>query len=670
MRKAYLLIVLSICAFQLQAQSSFNHKTVAEINGKKISVGSLLNAYEKNEKADSTTSLPQYLELYINYKLKVMEAEALKMDTLRSFKKELSRYRKQLERPYFENRKVLDSLVKQAWEREQYDVRVSHILIRVAPDAPAKDTLDAWNRIMKIRNEILNGVSFAKAAEKYSEDPSAKDQKGIPGKSRPRRGNHGDLGYFSVFSMVYPFENAAYETPVGQISMPVRTKYGYHLIKVTDKRPAMGIAQVEHIFVALPPGSSKADSLAKAKKIQTIDQKIESGLSFEQAARQFSEDKGSSFVGGKLPAFSSNRIVPEFVQAVDTLKTGEISKPFQTIYGFHIIKLLNRKKPGSFKEEEDQIRQKIASSDRKEIARQVLIKELTKQYRVRIYQKSKQHIFSLINNNPILPYNLMDKTDSAAILVKMGTKYPETYNAGDFVWFVRSYQQKLKKPAKKIDLEKLFQNFLKQKILSYHIAHLEQENPEFKALMQEYHDGILLFNLTNIKVWDKAASDTAGLKSYFAQNRMNYMQRPGVQAIQFEVPVQMESNMKELTAQYPEGRLLKQAIQTGKIKNSNKIKIISDVYHRGDNPVLDHLEWKTGWQSTKLNNNVVDFVYISTVLKNRPKSYHEALGQVISDYQDVLEKQWVKELRQKYPVHINKEVMKRVIKKYNKKNRK
>ncbi|MBN2639226.1 MAG: peptidylprolyl isomerase [Bacteroidales bacterium] len=670
MKKIFSLILTIFLAWQLNAQSRFDKQTLVNINGDKITVGSFLNAYNKNIKTDSTTSIREYLNLYIDFRLKVIEAEQLKMDTLGSFKKELARYRKELALPYFENRKIMDSLVKQAWQREQYDIRASHILIRLASNAPPADTLKAWNKIMEIRKEILNGMSFASEATKYSEDPSAKDQKEIPGRSRARKGNRGDLGYFSVFNMIYPFENAAYATPKGQISMPIRTIYGYHLLKVTDKRPAMGTAQVEHIFFALPPNSSKSDSLKQLRQINAVYQKIKSGMSFEEAARKFSEDKGSSIAGGKLPPFTSNRIVPEFVQAVDTLKPGEVSEPFQTIYGFHIIKLLNRKKPGSFKDEEDQIRQKITTGKRHDIARKELIKELSDQYHTKILEKNKEFIINLLNQTPKLPNNLISKEDSSRILFELGNKELVSYNCGEFVWFVRNKKQHQKGNNTELNTEMLFTKFLDDKILSYYNDHLEQEFPEFKSLMQEYHDGILLFNLTSKKVWNKAPSDTLGLKKYFTEHRNKYIQNAGVKAIIFTAPKYLDTSMQQLIKSYPDGRLLKQAMNTGKIKNSDEIKIISDVFHKGDNKIIDNVNWNKGWSVAKPDQKNVNFVYISEVLTKRPKTYNEALGQVIADYQDVLQNEWVKNLRNKYTVQINEKALEKLIRKYRRSNSK
>jgi len=321
------------------------------------------------------------------------------MDTAASFIKELKGYRKQLARPYFVDERMTDSMVKEAYNRMKYDVRVSHILIRVSPDAAPADTLKAWNKINKIRLEIISGLNFGVAAAKYSEDPSARDQKAIPGKQRGHRGNRGDLGYFTVFNMVYPFETVAYTTPVDSISKPVRTRYGYHLIKVTDRRPAMGVAKVEHIFVALKPGFTPADSVVKAKKIQNIYAKIKGGMSFEEAAKKYSEDRGSANRGGKLPRFSSGRIVPQFVEQVDKLKPGGISMPFQTIYGFHIIKLLSRKPPGSFDEEQSGIEEQVARGQRAEKSKEAVLAKIKKDNDLRIYQDAKAAIIHAVDSS-------------------------------------------------------------------------------------------------------------------------------------------------------------------------------------------------------------------------------------------------------------------------------
>jgi peptidyl-prolyl cis-trans isomerase SurA len=647
-------------------------KELLNIDGQKITAGEFLSIYNKNStEGEDTTSLQDYLQLYINFRLKVLEAENLKMDTAAAFKRELKGYRKQLARHYFVDEKVMDSLVKEAYNRMQYDVRASHILIRVGPDASPADTLKAWNKINKIRSEIMNGLNFGEAAVKYSEDPSARSRKAIPGKQRGHRGNRGDLGYFSVFNMVYPFETAAYNTPVGNVSKPVRTRYGYHLIKVTDKRPAMGVADVEHIFVALKPGFTPADSAAKAKKIQNIYRKIKEGMPFEEAAKKYSEDRGSANNGGKLPKFSSGRIVPQFVLQVDKLQPGQISKPFQTIYGFHIIKLLSRKRPGTFKQEQSMLKERVARDPRAKKSKEAVLAKIKKDNDLRIYTNAKQALFNAMDSSALKG---QFKTDSLQgvwnnAIMEIGKKAPKVYTQQDFARFVEKHLQGKTYQDKSVMLNHLFKRFVDENSLRYENEHLENFYPDFKALMTEYHDGILLFNLTDKLVWSEAMKDTLGLRAFYKSHRQQYKHGREMKAIIFSCPKQSLNQMEALMKQYEDKAQLLQAIRHDKVKRIKGLKADSGTFQKGESNLLDQVSWKTGLSKPVPSEveNKVSLVFIKKIIPPGLMTFSHARGLVTSDYQDYLDKQWVQQLRRKYPVHVNEKVLHKLIKSLRKK---
>lgn len=669
MRKSLFTVVLFFSFFGLNAQNSFNKKVLATIGNQKVTVGSFLNIFtDNNLESRDTVSMKQAVNLYIDFRLKVIEAENRKMDTLASFKTELAGYRSQLIKPYFEDKKVEDSLIHQAYQRSLYDLRVSHILVKLPQYPSPADTLKAWNKIEKIRNEILNGKSFKQAAIEYSDDPSARNQKAIPGIRPARRGNGGDLGYFTVFNMVYPFESAAYNTPMGQISQPVRTRFGYHLIKVTDRRPAMGIAQVEHIFIPLRPGASKADSLRKAKEIDAIYQKIKQGIPFEKAAKLYSQDKGSSYIGGRLPKFTAGRIVPQFVVQVDSLKPGQISKPFQTIYGFHIIKLLSRKKPGNFKQEEASLKNKLAINQRSRLMKQAVIKKLKKEDHLKVYEKYKEQIFGELVKKlgkGKLKANSLKNQD--APLIKIGRKNSQTFKQSDFATFVEKNQKALNPNGyRPLEIGKLFGEFIDEKLIAYEKLHLGEHHPGFRGLMQEYHDGILLFNLTNKMVWSKATKDTTGLENYYVEHQSRYQWKPRVQAIILKTSRQKVNKLKAELQQYKNPDSLKRAIAQKKIPGFANMTVDSGYYEKGDDTIADQVKWEKGISKPvfEKGNNYADIVLIENILPAGQKSFRDAKGLVIADYQNLLQKRWVEHLRKKYPVHINQKVLKKLEKKY------
>ncbi len=665
MRKVWFFATFIFFTLNVHAQKSLMKKELFSIAGQKVTAGEFLKVYNKNgTEGEDTTSLKDYLKLYINFRLKVLEAKKLKMDTAASFIKELKGYRKQLARPYFVDERMTDSMVKEAYNRMKYDVRVSHILIRVSPDTAPADTLKAWNKINKIRLEIISGLNFGVAAAKYSEDPSARDQKAIPGKQRGHRGNRGDLGYFTVFNMVYPFETVAYTTPVDSISKPVRTRYGYHLIKVTDRRPAMGVAKVEHIFVALKPGFTPADSVVKAKKIQNIYAKIKGGMSFEEAAKKYSEDRGSANRGGKLPRFSSGRIVPQFVEQVDKLKPGGISMPFQTIYGFHIIKLLSRKPPGSFDEEQSGIEEQVARGQRAEKSKEAVLAKIKKDNDLRIYQDAKAAIIHAVDSSVLTgkfkANSLHGKWNHA--LMEIGKTEPKVYTQKDFARYIEQHQHEKAYQNRSLMLNHLFKQFVNNNCLKYENAHLEDFYPDFKALMSEYHDGILLFNLMDKMVWTKAMKDTTGLNIFYEEHRPKYKHGVEAEAIIFSCPKPLLNQMETLLNQTKDVEQLFQAVGKHEVKIEG-IEADSGTFQKGDNRIPDSVVWNPGLSKPIISTvkNRVSMVFIKRIIPPGIMSFEQARGLVTSDYQNYLEKVWVQQLRKKYPVQVNEKVLNRLI---------
>jgi len=671
--KQFIKTVLVIFSFvfvvnNLSAQSKLDKKTLLTIGDEKITVGEFMRVYNKNNtqtNLEEPSSIEDYLELYIDFKLKVKEAEDLKMDTAAAFKKELAGYRKQLAKPYFVDEKVNEDLLKEAYERKLQDIRASHILIMVDKDATPEDTLTAYNKIMKIRDEIMNGKDFNEAAVEYSDDPSARDVEAIPGKQRARRGNKGDLGYFTVFNMVYPFETAAYNTPVGQVSQPVRTRYGYHLVYVTDKQPALGVVQVAHIFVGMPPNATTEDSAQRAEKIQNIYQKIQEGMSFEDAVARYSEDKGSAKNGGKLTPFSCNRVVPEFVEAVQQLDSGQISKPVQTPYGWHIIKLISRKTPGTFEEEAPMLKDRILKDSRSHKSKEAVINRIKKENRFKVYEKAKLALFAAIDTSVLHKEFVADNLEGfVKPVMKIGDK---TYTQTDLAVYIEQNQKKQTNIDKDVYLEKLFQQFVNDKCLAYQDEHLEDDYPEFKALMQEYHDGILLFNLMDRKVWTKAVQDTAGLEAFFEANRDKYMWDKRLDATIYYVKNKddVDTVKKIILSNDNDGDIARIFEQD----SITSVRIVPGKFEKGDNKIIDKIEWKEGdfLQVDSDVDNTVIFVKIRKVLPPQQKELNEARGLATADYQEYLEKEWIKQLKAKYPVVVNKEVLQQLLSEQQKK---
>lgn len=493
MKKIVLLFVLSI---SISVFSQKKDKVLVTIDGEKTTVSEFKRIYEKNLDAiddAEAKDVTKNLELYINYKLKVKEAYKLQLDTLPSYIREMETYKNQLSAPYLQDTTYIDKLVKDVYYRTKNEVKAKHILVRMPRDASPKDTLIAYNKIIKIRNRIVNGEDFEKVAVETSEDQSAK---GDP--KSGRKGNGGNLGYFSAFSMVYPFEEAAYTTKVGEVSQPFKTRFGYHIVQVDDLKPSVGEIEAAHILVR--------DTTAVGKsKIDSIYQKILAKEAFEDLAKQYSEDPGSKNNGGNLGKFKAGRMVKPFSDAAFGLQNeGDVSKPFKTRFGWHIVKLIKKHPIKSFDEMKKELRNKVKKSSRMQLSDKAVINRLKSEYKIIDNEESKK-----ILDNPKL--RSINKDSLQNTLFSINDK---KITQEDFIKYIRNRRHK--------PVFVLFDDFKNQEVLTYYKENLIYTEPEYAYTLKEYQDGLLLFELMQEKIWNKSSKDTLGLQQYFKSNLSNY----------------------------------------------------------------------------------------------------------------------------------------------------
>ena len=591
-----------------QAQAA--DEVLLTINGRSITRSEFEKIYRKNNTKDASgdkKSIQDYLDLYINYKLKVKEAEDMALDTAANFKGELNGYRKQLAQPYLTDKEASDKLVREAYNRLKTDIRASHILIKIAPDALPKDTLKAYARIIKIRDLILKNGDFAKVARDSSEDPSAKD-------------NAGDLGYFTAMQMVYPFENAAYNAEGGKITMPVRTRFGYHLLKVTGSRPNQGEVTVAHIMVK-DGTKATAEESAKAKaKIESIAARLKAGESFETLAKTESEDLGSARNGGVLPAFGSGRMVPEFENVAFALANkADISEPVKTAYGWHIIKMIDRKGLGTYEDMSADLKNRISKDSRSDIGRASFLVKVKKEYNLSLVPKMKEEFYKVIDST------LVDGTwspEKAAKLNKtMFTLLDKSYSQADFARFIAEHQTKKKDVAANVLVDQFFEQYVNESCMNLKESRLELEYPEFKALMEEYRDGILLFELTDRKVWSKAVKDTAGLKAFYEKNKTNYMWGDRVDADIYtcstEAAAKMVSKFAKKGNDYEV--VASNVNQHKKINDAHAVSSRTGRFNKGENEYVDKIVWKKGLAPIFLADGKYIVINLREVLPAQPK---------------------------------------------------
>ena len=650
MRKTIILFLLLFVAVTLGSAQN-NRETLLTIGDEKVTSEEFLRIYNKNNNIENQIdpkTIDEYLELFINFKLKVLEAESLGMDTLSSFKNELAGYREQLTKPYLRDDSLDDLLVEEAYERTRYEVHASHIMVRLDEFAPPADTLLAYEKITEIRQRILDGEPFDVVAKATSDDPSAQQ-------------NGGNLGYFSAFRMVYPFENAAYSTTVGEISMPVRTRFGYHIIKVHDKRPSLGSVQVAHIMVATPQTMPEEQKVNAQKKALEIYERLTNGEDFAELAMKESDDKGSGRNGGVLRWFSTGQMVPEFEKASFELKEiNEISKPVRTDYGWHIIKLIDKKPVPSFEEMESDLAQKIKRDQRSKVSQDVFIKKLKGEYNFNENREALEAFYTVVDSTLFL--GQWDQEKASHLNATLFSIDGKEYNQSDFLdYFVNN-----KVPSKPMNIEvyinSTYNDFVNTTVIDFEKSKLEAKYPEFRYLMEEYHDGILLFDLTDKMVWSKAVQDTVGLQKFYKANKTNYMWDKRLEAIIFTfddnsiLPSLKKIVKKGLKKDYS-GEYIKKAV----CDTLDCLSYESGKFEKEQNTLIDEVNWEKGiyvpFNKGEAENKLV---MVKKVVTPEPKKLSEAKGIITADYQNYLEQEWIKELRAKYVVSVNKDVLSKI----------
>ncbi|WP_018476916.1 peptidylprolyl isomerase [Pontibacter roseus] len=486
---------------------------IATIGSQPIYTSEFQYVYEKNnggnEGAYTRQSVTEYLDLYTRFKLKVLEGESRGLDTTTAFRRELEGYKEQLAQPYLTEKSVTDKLVQEAYERLKQEVNASHILIGLPAEPDPQDTLAAYNQVLDLRKRVTSGELFEKLAKEFSQDPSAAE-------------NGGNLGYFTAMQMVYPFEDAAYKTEVGQISMPVRTRFGYHLIKVNNKRQAKGEVKVAHIMVRATPGMPKADSLAAKQRIDAIYTRVQRNENWEKLAAEFSEDANSASNGGELPWFGTGRMIPSFEEAAFSLqKEGEVAKPVLTPYGWHIIKLIDKQGLPSFEDMQQSLRNRIAKDSRSELNKTAFLKRIKTENNFTENTEAKTAALAKASEELLQAkwdFDAADKSLKTTLFSIQG----KNYTVGDFYTYAKAEQRPRATGTATHYMGMLYDGFVNKSLLEYERANLENKHTDFRMLVREYHDGILLFQLMDEKVWSKAVEDTVGLKAYFEQNRDKY----------------------------------------------------------------------------------------------------------------------------------------------------
>ncbi len=588
MKKAFLFIVAAL-SLNMTAQD----KPLMTINGKPVSAEEFLYIYEKNNQAGALDpkTMDEYLDMFINFKLKVVEAESQGIDTTEAFKKELKGYRAQATPKYLQDNQAMDSLVEMSWRHMAKDRRAAHIAIQCPATADSAQEAEALAKIneayerVTIGKEVIKGKGrkakkvrekvepFADVARAVSTDPSVQE-------------TGGELGWITPFRYVYPLEEAVYNTEVGKVSAPFRTQYGFHIVLVEEERDHKEV-KASHIMKMTPRGESDSVVAAKKALIDSIAA-IVTAENFAEVAKAESDDRGSSARGGDLGWFGKGMMVKPFEDAAFALEVGQISAPFQTMYGWHIL----------YKEGERSIQP--LDSIRSQVERQVQRDERAKE---------------------------ADKS------------------------FIRKTRAEYNLPAEMSDEE----------VKAYADEHLEEKYPELRNLVQEYHDGILLFEVSLREVWDKAAKDTAGLEQFFAANKKKYTwDAPHFKGWLLQCKDKNSAKAAQAIIKSADPDSVKSYIAHRINQDSvTYVKAQRGLWEQGKNAAVDKYGLKIKKAEFTPNEQLLYVVCVGKKLK-APATWDDEKGKVTTDYQDFLEKAWIEKLRAKYPVVINEDVWQKI----------
>lgn len=648
MNKIIASCLLALSGSVLFAQESLSESTLFTVANDTVTAGEYMAVYNKNrnlgEDIDPKTPT-EYLDMYINFKLKVHEAKELGMDTLPGFTREYGSYRDQLAKPYLTDKDVTEELIEQAYDRMHYDVRASHIMVAIPRGATPEDTAKAYAEIMNIKSKIVKGASFSEMAKQFSADTYS-----------AKRG--GDLGYFTVFNMVYPFEEAVYTADEGEMVGPVKTRFGYHLIKKTDQREARGEIIVNHILIIANAKSTPEEKAAAQKKINELYGELEAGADFSTLAKQYSEDKSSAKNGGRMFPFGINKMYIEFEDAAFGLKSpGDFSEPVQTEVGWHIIQLVEHIGIPEKEAAIADIKSKIDRDERSQQSRMSIIKKLKKEYSYSEDPKVMKIAFSQMDDSFLIGKFKPGKIKNATkVVFKFADK---KYTVEDVITALAANQGGEKGASLSSALNRSYKLFTEEEIIAYEKSRLVKKYPEYRLLSREYYEGILLFDLTENKVWRKSVTDTVGLKEYYSAHADKYQWKERYQAYVIDAA---SSKVAKKAA-----KMLKKGMAVAKVQaelnadSELNVKIDSNMFETGTNKVVDGVEKTVGYSSPAEIDGRFFVVGILEVVPAGGKSYEEARGLVISDYQNYLEEQWIKDLKSKYEVKVEDSVLEKVV---------
>lgn len=651
-------LVLSALALAF-ASSAAQAQTLFTYGGKPVSKQEFLRIYEKNnvnKKSDfSEAALKDYLNLYSLFKMKVSEAERLKIDTVPSIAAELDNYRHQLAKNYLADKEVTNRLVDEAYKRMKEEVHVKHILVSCLPSALPKDTAIAYAKIDSIYKAIISGkADFSKMATEFSDD-------------RGTRELGGDIGYMTGLQTVYSFENAVYNTPVGKVSKPFRTQFGYHIVKILDRRPTRGEVEVQHILLATPKSKGELEVDRARIKADSVELLIKQGVPFDTLVHRYSEDKLSIANNGKLPAFGAGRMVPAFENAAFALKNiGDVSAPVKTDYGYHIIKLLKKIPLQSFEEIQPSLKRKIDNDSRSQVAQTEFMNKIKKAHN---FKENPDALLGVIEKVKALPdtgaeANILHAAEYKFMTQPLFELDGHKYLQNDFLSYAENLTHGRLNGPKEAVTRDIYKMYVDKVVTDFEEYSLAERNQDFKNLLDEYRDGIMIFELMDRNVWSKATKDSVGLKAFYQSHLNHYQWDPGFTGSVYRF--KDEATAKKGVAILKQGKKvedLNKALNIDQVPDAFSVQKGHFEFDRFKEVAASDIVAGKPSNATK-NSDGTYTVVLADKIFNQPsqKTLDEARGYVSAEYQDTLEKDWSAKLRAKYPLKVDEKVFQSMLK--------
>lgn len=641
MKKQWILSALFTAAFCSNVLAQ-DDAILMTINGKDITKAEFEYIYNKNSKQQADVkSIEEYMPLFINYKLKVDAAEQAGIDTTAAFINEFNGYRKELAKPYLTDRETEARILQEAYDNYCKNVEISHILISFGQFPNEETRKAALQKAQEVADKAKSGEDFATLAQQYSEDPGSQSRGGY-------------LGYTRGGRLIYPFEKVAFSMTPGEISNPVETRFGYHIIKVHDVRADRGERLCSHIFFVVPRNATPEVEAQKRAEAEAVYKDLLAGADFAQMAREKSEDQSNASRGGELPWCGTGDFVKEFEDVAFSLEVGEFAAPVRSAYGYHIIKLNDKRGVRSFDEMRNELSQRIARDERGRIAQESFMAKLKEQYDYHL-DETQLMASAALGSGSVDSAFIATLAQEDVILATYGDK---EITVKDVVTSIN-----LRRIAPNTSTEKFLRDKVEQLaangLIELEMSTLESKYPEYRNLLNEYRDGMLLFEIMNREVWEKASTDTKGLEKFFKKNKKAYTwDRPHYKG--FVVSCIDENVAQEVKNLIKSTKADDVAIEIEKMFNNDSTTLVTferGLYVEGDNKYVDELAFKG---ATAERSSELPVVFVSGKVLKAPESYIDVKGKVTADYQEYLEKQWVKELNKNATVVKNEEVLKTI----------